>query len=197
MVHQFKVHQPVRSDDRDVLVRALDEEPLQLSRAAGLQDLRRRHAGRPPGAGRDGRQHQGQPDLRQVWRRGVSADRQTRDVVGEDSLGAAGQAGFDDFGDARLDIPVLRSLYDTLEENAKRNSAYLLASVERPNGAGLSRALTYSLFQAEETSPFTYGDEIAGAIETAAKGVWADHYTATRDMFERMGLAPSTGGAAP
>ncbi len=33
MVHQVKVRRPVRSVDRDVLVRALGEEPVQLSRA--------------------------------------------------------------------------------------------------------------------------------------------------------------------
>jgi hypothetical protein len=106
-------------------------------------------------------------------------------------LGVLAGKGIDNFNDPRLDIPTLRSLYEPLQENTKRNAAHLLARVvraEHPNGAGLSRALKNSRFHVEETNPFTYDDDTAEAIETAARGVWADNYAATRDMFERMGF---------
>lgn len=95
-----------------------------------------------------------------------------------------------DFGDYRVDIPLLRSLYNPIQEGTRRNAVHLLARImraEHPNGAALATALKNTRFPAEETDSFTYDDDIANAIETAAKGVWSDHYAACRQLFERLG----------
>lgn len=98
--------------------------------------------------------------------------------------------GIDDFSDERLTIPVLRSLYDPLTQNTKRSAVHLLARILRdvhPSGKALSTALKNTRFPVDETNPFTYDDETADAIETAAKGAWGLHYAAVRDLFGRMG----------
>lgn len=98
--------------------------------------------------------------------------------------------GITDFGDDRVDIPLLRSLYEPILEGTRRNAVHLLARVmraEHANGMALATALKNTRFPAEDGASFTYDDETADAIETAAKGVWADHYAACRQLFERMG----------
>lgn len=98
--------------------------------------------------------------------------------------------GIEDFADERVDIPLLRSLYNPLQEGTRRNAVHLLARIlraEHPNGNALSVALKNTRFPAEEGETFTYDDEVAEAIESAAKGVWADHFAAVRQLFERMG----------
>lgn len=104
--------------------------------------------------------------------------------------------GVEDFGDSRVDIPLLRSLYEPLQEGTRRNAVHLLARVmraEHPTGTALARALKNTRFPAEEGETFTYDDDIAEAIEAAAKGVWADHYAACRQLFERMGYDVQAG----
>lgn len=98
--------------------------------------------------------------------------------------------GIEDFGDDRVDIPVLRSLYQPLQDTMRRNAVHLLARVMRaqhPNGLALATALKNTRFPAEDGETFTYDLDVAEAIETAAKGVWAAHYAACRQLFERMG----------
>lgn len=104
--------------------------------------------------------------------------------------------GIEDFADVRVDIPLLRSLYGPLLEGTRRNAVHLLARVvraEHPNGDALATALKNTRFPAEEGKTFTYDDEVAEAIETAAKGVWSDQYAAARQLFERMGYDVQAG----
>lgn len=98
--------------------------------------------------------------------------------------------GITDFGDPRIDVPLLRALYNPLNEGTRRNAVHLLARImraEHPNGTALATALKNTRFPAEEGESFTYDEVIADAIEAAAKGVWADHYAACRQLYERMG----------
>lgn len=100
------------------------------------------------------------------------------------------ERGFTTFAESQIDVPLLRWLYEPLQSTHKRSACWLLARVVRdnhPNGIAISRALKNSRFQAEESTPFIYDDAISDAIETAAKGVYTEYFTAQRDLFERLG----------
>lgn len=105
-------------------------------------------------------------------------------------------AGLDCFADDRVDIPLLRSLYEPLNESSKRNAVHLLARIlqaEHPNGRPLAYALKNTRFPVEDSNTVTYDEPVADAIETAARGVWTDQYTLTRSVFERLGHDVRTG----
>jgi hypothetical protein len=104
-------------------------------------------------------------------------------------------AGVTDFADHAIDVPLLRSLYEPLHSNMKRSACWLLARVVRdnhPNGNAISTAVRNTRFRVEETSPFTYDDAVAEAIETAARGVYRERFDAQRDLFHRLGFDTSS-----
>jgi hypothetical protein len=98
--------------------------------------------------------------------------------------------GFDDFSDLAIDVPVLRTLYQPLTSAMRRSACWLLARVIRdhhPNGPAVAAALKNTRFSVEETNPFRYDDAVSDAIESAARGVYTDRYTAQRELFQRLG----------
>ena len=100
------------------------------------------------------------------------------------------EAGFRTFSDPEIDVPLLRSLYEPLHSNMKRSACWLLARAVRdnhPNGRAVSLALKNSRFHVEDTNPFNYDDEVAEAIERAARGVFKERYDAQREVFRRLG----------
>ena len=100
--------------------------------------------------------------------------------------------GFDDFANARIDVPVLRTLYQPLSGNTRRSACWLLARVVRdnhPNGRAVAAALKNTRFSVEDTNPFTYEESVSDAIEASARGVYLARYTAQRELFQRLGYA--------
>ena len=99
-------------------------------------------------------------------------------------------AGFRTFDDRRIDVPVLRQLYAPLNAHIKRSACWLLARVVRdnhPNGAAVSVALKNTRIGVEDSKTFTYDDDLAGAIEDAARAVYRDAVEAQRDVFGVLG----------
>ncbi|SFK50827.1 hypothetical protein [Geodermatophilus ruber] len=100
--------------------------------------------------------------------------------------------GFDDFADARIDVPVLRALYQPMSSGMRRSACLLLARVVRanhPNGPAVAAALKNTRFSVEDTNPFTYDEAVSDAIEASARGVYLARYTAQRELFQRLGYA--------
>ncbi len=100
------------------------------------------------------------------------------------------EAGFRTFSDPEIDVPILRSLYQPLHSHMKRSACWLLARAVRdnhPNGRAVGVALKNSRFHVEDTNPFNYDDEVAEAIERAARGVFKERYEAQQEVFRRLG----------
>jgi len=99
-------------------------------------------------------------------------------------------AGFRTFADERIDVPVLRELYAPLNSNTKRSACWLLARVVRdnhPNGSAVSLALKNTRFMVEDSESFAYDDDLAEAIEGAARAVYREAVEAQRDVFAMLG----------
>lgn len=106
-------------------------------------------------------------------------------------------AGVTSFDDDRVDVPLLRSLYDPLHPNMKRSACHLLAravAAHHANGPALANALKNSRFLVPESNPFVYDEAVSDAIETAARGVFAARYTEARDLFTALGFDTSGRG---
>lgn len=99
--------------------------------------------------------------------------------------------GVDSFADERIDVPLLRSLYDPLHPNTKRLACHLLArtvAAHHPNGRAIGSALRNSRFVVLESNPFVYDEAVSDAIEAAARGVFAARYAEARALFATMGF---------
>ena len=104
-------------------------------------------------------------------------------------LGVLHEAGITGFTDARIDLPLLRTLCGPPSPNTKRSAGWLLARVVRAhhsNGQAVARALANTRFQAEDSEPFTYDELTSQAIEKSARGVYVDAYAAQRELFQRL-----------
>jgi hypothetical protein len=111
-------------------------------------------------------------------------------------LNELAQTAVDSFADERVDIALLRSLYAPLMESAKRNAVHLLARIlkaEHPNGRPLAYALKNTRFAVEETSPFTYDEDVADAIETPHG---ESGRTSTRSRARSSSASATTSGPA-
>lgn len=100
------------------------------------------------------------------------------------------ESGVDDFSDARIDVPLLRGLYDVLSSSMKRSACHLLARVveeEHPDGRALAIALKNTRFGVDDTQPYRYDEATSAAIERCARAVFLQRYRAQRDLFERLG----------
>lgn len=100
------------------------------------------------------------------------------------------QAGFLTFADPGIDVPILRDLYSPFTSNSKRSACWLLARVVRdnhPNGTAVSLALKNTRFAAEQGETFAYDDDVAEAIELAARAVFREAVEAQREVFRLLG----------
>lgn len=101
------------------------------------------------------------------------------------------EVGIEDFSDTRVDVALLRSLYDPLHPNTKRSACHLLCRVVRenhPNGRALATALGNSRFIVLESQTFAYDDAVAEAIEASARAVYTARYTEARELFGSLGF---------
>ena len=101
------------------------------------------------------------------------------------------EVGIEDFSDTRVDVALLRSLYDPLHPNTKRSACHLLCRVVRenhPNGRALATALGNSRFIVLESQTFAYDDAVAEAIEASARAVYTARYTEARELFGSLWL---------
>lgn len=98
--------------------------------------------------------------------------------------------GLDSFADARIDVPMLRRLYNSLNNNTQRQACHLLARVvgrHHPHGSAIAYALKNTRFAVDETTSLIYDETTAAAIESCARGVYTDGYRAQRDLFHHLG----------
>lgn len=102
--------------------------------------------------------------------------------------------GIDDFGDERLTIAVLQNLYAMMPPNMQRTANWLLArtvEANHQNGVAIATALRATRFTVHETSPFVYDEEVAAAIEKAARSLLLDAINRQRGMLEAIGCDTS------
>lgn len=105
--------------------------------------------------------------------------------------------GIDSFADSRIDVPLLRRLYNSFNGNTQRQACHLLARVVRdnhPQGSGIASALKNTRFAVEESASLIYDEETAAAIEKSARGVYTAGYMSQRDLFHRLGYDVSGRG---
>jgi hypothetical protein len=104
--------------------------------------------------------------------------------------------GFSSLASIDIQIADLRALYQPLVSNQRRSAVWLLARVLRrshPQGNALALALQNTRFAVDtETSPFTYDDKEAAAIERAARALLASRVEGQRQALASLEIDVSS-----
>jgi len=99
--------------------------------------------------------------------------------------------GITDFSDPGLDLATLRDALSVLADTAKRTMNKLLGRVLRKHhlkGGPLAYALANTAYMVKDSATEPYDDEVADAIEQAARGRFTEAYIAQRQVLSDFGI---------
>jgi len=106
-------------------------------------------------------------------------------------LTSLSQRGVTDFTDDRLALDVLREVLADFDDGTKRTLNKLLGRVLRkhhPRGGPLAYALANTAYMVKDSATEPYDDDIADAIEQAARGLFTEAYIAQRQVLSDFGI---------
>jgi hypothetical protein len=99
--------------------------------------------------------------------------------------------GIRDFASENVTLQAIRDALAAYHDTTKRTLNKLLGRVLRkhhPQGSALAQALSNTAYMVRESRTEPYDDDIAAAIEAAARGVFTDAYLAHREALEALGI---------
>ncbi|GAA2670677.1 hypothetical protein [Actinoplanes palleronii] len=106
-------------------------------------------------------------------------------------LTSLSRRGISDFADETLTLDVLREVLADFDDSMKRTLNKLLGRVLRkhhPKGGPLAYALANTAYMVKDSATEPYDDDVANAIEQAARGRFTEAYIAQRQVLADFGL---------